>query len=106
MQVYLTRNAHTNLATIFDYHVDYRLLYANKFYDEIVDFIFSMLSSHPEIGVLYNDTKSLRKLVYNKRYNIYYTIKDDIVHVLYIIDGKLYLNVELLEADVELRPLA
>ena len=106
MIVHFTQNAHSNLATIYDYHVDYSLPYADKFYAEITAYIAETLVRFPEIGVMYNQEKNLRKLVFNKRYNTYYIIQNGIVYVLYIIDAKLYLNMELQEPDAKLPSLA
>jgi len=105
MSVHLTRNAHENLGVLFDYHVDYNLAYAEKFYDDITEFIRQMLSEFPNIGTVYNPEKHLRRLVFNKRYNIYYLDKDDVVYVLYIIDASLYLNEELQKSDIVLPEL-
>lgn len=102
MKVHFTQNAHSNLASIFDYHVDYSLQYADKFYDDITAYISEALTQFPEIGVMYNDTKTLRRLVYKKGYNAYYVIRNSTVYILYIIDAKLYLNMELETPDAEL----
>lgn len=96
MKPVLTDTARDNLAEIYDYHAAYTLESADKVFDEITDFLFSILPENPQIGVEHNADTSVRKFTLNKRYNIYYTVGTDRVTVIYIIDVRRYLNIELL----------
>jgi len=70
-----------------------------------VDFIISNLTAHSKLGHVYNEAQNLYRLIYKQRYNIYYLIIDDTIFILYILDGRLLLNEELVEADVTLPPI-
>jgi len=88
MRVFLTEHAEENLWQIYRYHADYN--------------IFSALSQHPELGAVYNETINLRRMIYAKRYNIYYVLRDDALYIIYILDGRMLLNVELADPEAEL----
>jgi len=102
MRVFLTEHAEENLWQIYRYHADYSESYAESFQAELTDYIFSALSQHPELGAVYNEAINLRRMVYAKRYNIYYVLRDDALYIIYILDGRMLLNVELADPDADL----
>ena len=104
MQVIITKNAEDNLGEIYAYHLDYSEAHADSFYDELTQFIIENLSEHPLMGHVHNSEKGIYRLIYCGRYNTYYTIEDDQLFILFIIDGHLSLNAELAEPDIELPP--
>ena len=75
--------------------------YAEEFQDAINGFIFDNLSVHPKLGTLYNPIKEIYRMVYDGRYNIYYVIRDAL-YIVYILDGRMQLNMDLADPDVEL----
>lgn len=106
MKVILTENAEDNLWQIYTYHADYSETYAETFQAELTDFIFTSLSQHPELGTVYNQSISLYRMVYSGRYNIYYTLKPDALYIVYVLDGRMQINMTLGEPDAQLPDLA
>lgn len=105
MKIYFTKHAEENLTTIHLYHNEYDRKYADHFNDEIIDFIIATLTAHPQIGHVYNKDKNLYRIIFLQRYNIYYLTHENTIFILYILDGRLFLNQKLEEIDVELPPL-
>ncbi len=101
MQVIITQNAEDNLGKIYAYHSEYSLAYADSFHDELIRFIIKNLADHSRIGHVHNPEKQIFRLIYDGRYNTYYTIEGDQVFILFIIDGRLSLNAELAGPNVE-----
>lgn len=62
------------MADIHLYHSDYSQDYAEAFQYEIDRFILEHLSSNPLLGHLYHEARGIRRLIFQKRYNIYYTL--------------------------------
>lgn len=105
MKVILTENAEDNLWTIYRYHAEYSEDYAEQFQGRFDDFVFTSLSRCPKMGTLYNPVKQVYRMVLEGRYNIYYVIRDDGLYIVYVLDGRLQLNLKLAEPDAELPPL-
>jgi plasmid stabilization system protein ParE len=105
MKVILTENAEENLWQIYRYHSDYDEAYADTFQSGLDDFIFSSLSQHPKLGTVYNPSIGLYRMVYLKRYNIYYVVKPDALYIVYILDGRMEINMTLGEPDAPLPDL-
>lgn len=102
MKVILTENAEENLWQIYRYHAGYSESYADAFQSGLTDFIFTALSKHPELGTVYNAAISLRRIVYDKRYIIYYVLKPDALYIVYVLDGRMQINANLAEPDASL----
>ncbi|MGM0563451.1 MAG: type II toxin-antitoxin system RelE/ParE family toxin [Pseudomonadota bacterium] len=102
MEVSITPSATEALFGIYAYHYEYSEEYADLFYDSIMAFMVSNLSEFPFMGHEYNASRNLYRLIFQKRYNIYYQIRRNQVFVLYIKDGKMLFNSELLHPDVTL----
>lgn len=95
MKVIITWSAEKGLQEVFDYHREYSVSYAEKFYDEIIAFIMKNLSNFPKIGHIYNKDSSLYRIIFLAQYNIYYKIQGETVFILYILDSKMGQNSEL-----------
>ncbi len=102
MNIRFTENAEENLGDIYLYHCEFSKQYAETFNNAILEFVMENLSSHPNIGHIYNQQKNLYRLIFKRRYNIYYSIEDKNIYVLYILDGRLDLNIKLQKSDIEL----
>ena len=94
-----------NLWQIYRYHAGYSHEFADEFQGRIATFIFDNLAQYPKIGTLFNEEKSLYRLVYERRYNIYYVAQDDALYIVYILDGRLQLNAEIAGPDALLPSL-
>lgn len=99
MKVVITQTAEASLEEIYRYKCEYSIAHADDFLDEIYDFIIKNLSEFPHLGRVYNEARGLFRLVYRKGFNIYYTIGEQEVFVLFIIDGALNFNQELADPD-------
>lgn len=92
MKVVMTQAASESLWPIYLYHLDYSQSYAEAFQYEIDRFILEHLSSNPLLGHLYHEPRGIRRLIFQKRYNIYYTVRDETVFVLLVFDGRMGIN--------------
>lgn len=92
MKVVITDSASESLWPVYLYHLDYSQAYAEAFQYDIDRFIVERLSSNPLLGHLYHEARDIRRLIFQRRYNIYYQVRSDIVFVLFILDGRMSLN--------------
>ncbi len=106
MKVVMTQTASESLWPIFLYHSDYSQDYAEAFQYEIDHFIVEHLSSNPQLGHLYHEPRGIRRLIFQKRYNIYYTLRDDTVFVLFIFDGRMGINQDIEEHGLDIGDIA
>ena len=60
----------------------------HEFQFEIDRFIVEHLSANPLLGHIYHEACGIRRHVFQKRYNIYFTLRDETVFVLFILDGR------------------
>ena len=72
---------------------------------KIYAFTTENLSEFPRLGHVYNPERALFHLIYGKAFNIYYTIREQEVFVLFVIDGSISLNQDLADQDVNLPQL-
>jgi plasmid stabilization system protein ParE len=100
MKVVMTRTASESLWPIYLYHSDYSQDYAEAFQYEIDRFILEHLSSNPLLGHLYHESRGIRRLIFQKRYSIYYTVRDNTVFVLFIFD-RMGINQEIEEHGLD-----
>ena len=101
MKVVMTQTASESLWPIYLYHSDYSQDYAEAFQYEIDRFILEHLSTNPLLGHLYHEPHGIRRLIFQKRYNIYYTLRDDTVFVLFIFDGRMGINQDIEEHGLD-----
>ncbi|SRR6056297_571689 len=101
MKVVMTQAASESLWPIYLYHSDYSQDYAEAFQYEIDRFIQEHLSSNPLLGHLYHEPRGIRRLIFQKRYNIYYTLRDDTVFVLLVFDGQMGINQDIKEHGLD-----
>lgn len=101
MKVVLTQTASESLWPIYLYHSNYSQEYAETFQYEIDAFILEQLGNNPLLGHLYHAERNIRRLIFHKRYNIYYTLRDDIVFVLLIFDGRMGINQDIEEHGLD-----
>lgn len=101
MKVVMTQAASESLWPIYQYHSDYSPDYAEAFQYEIDRFILEHLSSNPLLGRLYHEPRGIRRLIFQKRYNIYYTLREDTVFVLFIFDGRMKINQDIEEHGLD-----
>jgi plasmid stabilization system protein ParE len=92
MKVVITDSASECLWPIYLYHLDYSQDYAEGFQYEIDRFMVEHLSSNPLLGHLYHKANGVRRIIFQKRYNVYYTIRNETVFVLFIFDGRMDIN--------------
>ena len=89
MKVVITDSASESLLPIYLYHLDYSLEYAETLQYEIDRFIVEHLSRNPLLGRLYHEPQGIRRVIFQKRYNVYYTVRNETVFVLFIFDGRI-----------------
>jgi len=105
MKVIITQSAEDSLGEIYRYKCEYSVAHADEFLSDIYAFTTENLSQFPRLGHVYNPERDLFRLIYAKAFNIYYTIREQEVFVLFIIDGSISLNQELSDPTVTLPEL-
>ena len=102
MKVVITQAASDSLWPIYLYHLEYSQQFADQFQYDIDRFIVDNLEAHPLLGHLYHEGRGIRRLTFQKRYNIYYTLRDETVFVLFVFDGRMNINTEIGASGVNL----
>lgn len=92
MKVVITDNASESLWPIYLYHLDYSQDYAEAFQYEIDRFMVEHLSRNPLLGHLYHEARGIRRVIFRKRYNVYYSVRGETVFILFIFDGRMDIN--------------
>ncbi len=92
MKVVITDTASESLWPIYERHLEYSEDYAVNFQREIDAYMLKKFSAHPELGPVVHEPRGIRRLVYKKWYNIYYTIRPEVVFILFIFHGRLEIN--------------
>jgi plasmid stabilization system protein ParE len=105
MKVVITESASESLWPIYLYHLDYSQEYAEDFQYEIDRFMLEYLSANLLLGHLYHEERGIRRLIFQKRYNIYYTLRSETVYVLFIFDGRMDINSQLQDQGVDVEAL-
>jgi len=54
---------------------------------------------------VYHEERGIRRLVFRKRYNIYYTVREDVVFVLFVFGGRMDINSQLREQGLNVDAL-
>ncbi len=55
------------------------------------------LLDNPLLGHVFHEERGIRQLIFRKRYNVYYTVREDAVLVLFVFDGRMDINSQLRE---------
>lgn len=105
MKVVITRAASDSLWPIYQYHVEYSQQFADQFQYDIDRYIVENLEANPLLGHLCHEGRGIRRLIFQKRYNIYYTLRDETVFVLFVFDGRMNINGEMRESGINLAAL-
>jgi len=105
MKVVITPTAEDSLEEIYRYKCEYNVAHADEFLSKIYAFTTENLSEFPRLGHVHNPERALLRLIYGKVFNIYYTIREQEVFVLFVIDGSISLNQELADPNVNLPEL-
>lgn len=105
MKVVLTQTAEDCLAAIWDHDRAYSEDLADAFQRDIDRFIRATLSANPEIGHVWHAARGIRRLIFRRRHNIFYTLQDQTASVLFIFDGRLLINQQIAEAGLDVEQL-
>lgn len=98
MKVVITDSASESLWPIYLHHLDYSHNYADAFQFEIDRFIVGKLCNNPLLGHVYHEESGIRRLIFKKCYNVYYTVRREAIFVLFIFDGRMGIN-QAIEAE-------
>jgi toxin ParE1/3/4 len=101
MKVVITKTASDSLWPIYLYHLEYSQAHADQFQHGIDRFIVDNLQANPLLGHVYHEDRGIRRLIFQKRYNIYYTLRDNTVFVLFVFDGRMDINSQLREQGLD-----
>jgi len=98
MRVFLTQTAEDCLWAIWDHDRRYSEILADRFQREIDHFIRDTLAANPEIGHVWNAPRGIRRLIFRRRHNIFYSLHGEAAFVLFIFDGRMDINQQIAEA--------
>jgi plasmid stabilization system protein ParE len=105
MMVFLTQTAEDCLWVIWNHDRLYSEALAVAFQRDIDRFIRDAISANPEIGHVWHGPRGIRRLIFRRRYNIFYTLRDDAAFVLFIFDGRMDINQQIAESGLEVDSL-
>lgn len=105
MKVVITESASESLWPIYQYHCQYSEDFAGEFQRAIDGFMLELFSSNPLLEHLYHEGRGIRRLIFQKRYNIYYTVRNEAVYILFIFDGRMVINSELQDHGLNVNDL-
>ena len=105
MKVVITQAASESLWPIYLYHLEYSQEFADQFQYDIDRFIVGQLEAHPLLGHLYHEGRGIRRLIFQRRYNVYYTLRGETVFVLFVFDGRMDINSEIRGSGIDLTSL-
>lgn len=105
MKVFLTETAEDCLWSIWDHQRLYSEDLADKFQRDIDRFIRDAIAANPEIGHLWHGQRSIRRLIFRRRHNIFYALRDDAAYVLFVFDGSMDINQQIAETGLDVEGL-
>lgn len=105
MKVVLTQTAEDCLAAIWDHDLAYFEDLADAFQLDIDTFIPATLSANLGIVHVWHADRGIRRLIFRRRHNIFYTLQDQTAWVLFIFDGRLDINQQIAEAGLDVEQL-
>jgi plasmid stabilization system protein ParE len=105
MKVFLTQTAEDGLLAIWDHDRLYSEALAEAFQRDIDRFIRETIGANPEIGHVWHAPRGIRRLIFRRRHNIFYALRDDAAFVLFIFDGRMDINQQIAEAGLDVDAL-
>ena len=105
MKVVLTETAEDCLWAIWDHDRLYSEQIADRFQRDIDRFIRDAIAANPEIGHVWHGPRGIRRLIFRRRYNIFYALRDNVAFVLFIFDGRMDINQQIAESGLEVDSL-
>ena len=105
MKVILTETADDCLWMIWDRDRLYSEDVAEEFQCDIDHFIRDTISENPEIGHVWHAPRGIRRLIFRRRHNIFYTLRENVAWVLFIFDGRMNINQDIAEAGLDVEAL-
>jgi plasmid stabilization system protein ParE len=105
MRVFLTQAAEDCLWAIWDHDQHYSESLAQDFQRDIDRFIREGVGANPEIGHVWHATRGIRRVIFRRRHNIFYVLRDDVAFVLFIFDGRMDINQQIAESGLDVETL-
>ena len=105
MKVFLTQTAEDCLWAIWDHDRSNSQELANAFQGDIDLFMRNVIGANPEIGHVWHAPRGIRRLIFRRRHNIFYTLRDDAAWVPFIFDGRMDINQQIAETGLEVEAL-
>lgn len=105
MKVLLTQTAEDCLWVIWAKDRLYSESLADAFQRDIDGFMRDTISANPEIGHVWHAPCGIRRLIFRRRHNIFYTLQDDAAWILFIFDGRMDINQQLAASGLEVGTL-
>mgnify|MGYP003604651941 CR=1 FL=1 len=105
MKVFLTETAEDCLWAIWDHDRLYSEALAEAFQRDIDCFIRNAIGANPEIGHIWHAPRGIRRLIFRRRHNIFYTLRADVAFVLFVFDGRMDINQQIAESGLDVDAL-
>ena len=105
MKVFFTQSADDCLWAIWDHDRIYSENLADSFQRDIDRFIRDAIEANPEIGHVWHVSRGIRRLIFRRRHNIFYVLRNDIAFILFIFDGRMDINQQIAESGLDVETL-
>ena len=105
MKVVLTETAENCLWAIWDHDRLYSEQIADRFQRDINRFIRDAIGENPEIGHIWHAARGVRRLIFQRRHNIFYALHENTAWVLFVFDGRMNINQQIAETELNVEAL-
>lgn len=105
MKVFLTQTADDCLWAIWNHDRNYSESLADSFQCDIERFIRDSIGANPKIGHVLHAPRGIRRLIFRRRHNIFYTLRHDVAFILFIFDGRMDINQHIAESGLDIEGL-
>ena len=105
MKVFFTQSAEDCLCAIWDHDKGYSESLADSFQRDIDRFIRDSIGGNPNIGHVWHVSRGIRRLIFRRRHNIFYVLRNDVAFILFIFDGRMDINQQIAESGLDVAAL-
>ena len=105
MKVFLTQAAEDCLWAIWDHDRLYSERLAEEFQRDLDRFMRDAIGANSEIGHVWHAPRGIRRLIFRRRHNVFYALRDDVAFVLFIFDGRMDINQQVAKSGLDVETL-
>ncbi len=105
MRVFFTQSAEDCLWAIWSHDRSYSESLADGFQRDIERFIRDSIEANARIGHIWHASRGIRRLIFRRRHNIFYVLRNDVAFILFIFDGRMDINQQIAESGIDVETL-